>query len=65
MTQREDDKEATVKHRLEVYRAQTQPLVDYYSNWAKTGNLPAPQYRRIAGTGSVDEISQRALAALR
>jgi adenylate kinase len=64
LVQREDDKEATVTKRLEVYQAQTRPLVDYYSNWAATGDADAPRYRCIAGLGSVEEITQRALAAL-
>ena len=46
--QRDDDKEATVKNRLEVYRANTLPLIDYYQ---KKGVLVA-----IDGTGSIDEI---------
>ena len=61
---REDDKEETVKKRLDVYEAQTRPLVAYYSSWAMTGAADAPQYRRIEGIGSVDEITQRALRAL-
>jgi adenylate kinase len=64
LVQREDDKEETVKKRLEVYSAQTRPLVDYYSQWAASGDANAPQYRRIEGIGSVDEITARALAAL-
>jgi adenylate kinase len=64
LIQRDDDKEETVKRRLEVYAAQTRPLVDYYSNWAKADPKDAPRYHRISGTGSVDEITQRALAAL-
>lgn len=64
LIQREDDKEATVRHRLTVYQRQTRPLVEFYTNWAKTGDLLAPQYRRISGLGSVDEITQRAMAAL-
>ncbi|MBT9458684.1 MAG: adenylate kinase [Burkholderiaceae bacterium] len=64
LIQRDDDKEETVKHRLNVYQAQTRPLVDYYGNWAKTGDVQAPQYRRIAGMGTVDEITARALEAL-
>lgn len=64
LIQREDDKEATVKHRLTVYQAQTRPLVAYYMRWAETGDALAPQYRRISGMGSVDEITQRAIAAL-
>jgi adenylate kinase len=62
--QRPDDEEATVKKRLDVYSAQTRPLVDYYSQWAATGDASAPKYRRIAGIGSVDEITRNALAAL-
>jgi adenylate kinase len=64
LMQRDDDREETVKKRLEVYHDQTRPLVDYYSNWATSGDRVAPQYRKIAGTGAVDEIQRRALAAL-
>jgi adenylate kinase len=64
LIQREDDKEETVKKRLEVYAAQTRPLVDYYSNWAKADPVNAPKYRAISGTGSVEEITARALQAL-
>ena len=65
LVQRADDSEATVKKRLEVYHAQTRPLVDYYAGWAASGDAVAPRYRQINGTGSVDEITQRALDALR
>jgi adenylate kinase len=68
LIQRDDDREETVRKRLEVYDAQTRPLVDYYSNWAKNGGdgtLKAPQYRKIAGLGSVDEIRARAFEALK
>ena len=64
LIQREDDKEATVTKRLEVYAAQTRPLVDYYSSWAKADPANAPKYHCISGTGTVEEITQRALAAL-
>ena len=64
LVQREDDKEETVKTRLQVYSDQTRPLVDYYSNWAKAEPQAAPQYRAISGTGSVEEITARAFAAL-
>ena len=64
LIQRADDLEDTVKKRLEVYSAQTRPLVDYYANWAKTGDTDAPRYRSISGTGSVDEIKARAFEAL-
>jgi adenylate kinase len=65
LVQRADDSEETVKKRLAVYHAQTRPLVDYYSQWAASGDAAAPRYRRIDGTGSVDEITTRALDALR
>ena len=64
LIQRDDDKEETVKKRLEVYQKQTRPLVEYYSSWAATGDAVAPKYRKISGTGSVEEITSRALAAL-
>lgn len=64
LMQRDDDKEATVKTRLDIYEAQTRPLVDYYSKWAAEGDKRAPQYRKIAGVGSLDEIRDRAFAAL-
>ena len=65
LIQRDDDKEETVRKRLEVYHSQTKPLVDYYGNWAATGDAKAPKCRKIAGVGSVDEIKQAAFAALK
>nr|WP_315241803.1 adenylate kinase [uncultured Albidiferax sp.] len=64
LVQRPDDQEETVRKRLEVYSAQTRPLVDYYSSWARNEPNAAPKYRAISGTGSVDEITSRAFAAL-
>ena len=64
LVQREDDKEDTVKKRLQVYSDQTRPLVDYYSNWAKADPTAAPKYRAINGLGSVEDITAQALAAL-
>ncbi len=64
LIQRDDDKEETVRKRLEVYQSQTRPLVDYYSRWAATGDAGAPRYARIVGTGTVDEITARVMAAL-
>ena len=64
LVQRDDDREETVRKRLEVYRAQTRPLIDYYGKWAATGDAKAPQYRRISGTGGVDQVRDRAFAAL-
>ena len=61
---RADDHEDTVTKRLAVYKSQTQPLVEYYAAWANSGDPSAPRYRKISGTGSVDDITQRALEAL-
>ena len=64
LIQRDDDKEETVRKRLEVYHAQTKPLVDFYSQWAAQGDASAPKVRRIAGVGSVDSITQNVFNAL-
>ena len=64
LVQREDDREETVKRRLEVYRMLTRPLIDYYRAWEASGDARAPRYRRISGLGSVDEVRARALSAL-
>jgi adenylate kinase len=64
LIQRVDDEEETVKKRLAVYAAQTRPLVEYYARWGQTGDPAAPAYRKISGTGEVEEITARALAAL-
>ena len=64
LIQRVDDEEATVRNRLAVYQKQTRPLVDYYAGWAASGDPQAPRYRKINGSGSVDDITARALAAL-
>jgi len=64
LIQRDDDREEIVRKRLEVYHRQTRPLVDYYAKWADTGDAQAPRYRKIDGTGTVEEITSRALGAL-
>ena len=65
LVQRDDDREDTVRRRLDVYRRQTRPLIDYYGRWTASGDPAAPKYRKISGLGSVDEIRQRVLGALR
>jgi adenylate kinase len=65
LIQRDDDREETVKKRLEVYHSQTRPLVDYYSKWAASGAPGAPRYARIEGVGSMDSIRDRIFAALK
>jgi adenylate kinase len=65
LVQREDDREATIRKRLEVYHSQTEPLVEYYSKWAASGAPGAPKYARISGVGSMDDIRERLFAALK
>ncbi len=64
LVQRDDDREETVRKRLQVYRAQTRPLVEFYGRWAVAGAAGAPRYRKISGIGSVEDIRSRAIAAL-
>jgi len=65
LIQREDDREETVKKRLEVYAKQTRPLVDYYKRWSASGDAGAPKYRSISGQGPVEDIKTRVLAVLK
>ncbi len=64
LIQRADDAEETVLKRLEVYHAQTAPLIGYYTAWAESGDTKAPRYIRIEGVGSVDSIRDQIFAAL-
>jgi adenylate kinase len=65
LIQRDDDREDTVKNRLAVYHAQTEPLVSYYNDWAATGDARAPRYRQVNGLASVDAVREAAIAALK
>jgi adenylate kinase len=68
LIQRDDDKEETVRKRLQVYDDQTRPLVEYYYSWATQANsankMKAPAYRKVSGTGSVEDITASIFAAL-
>ncbi|OFZ86413.1 MAG: adenylate kinase [Betaproteobacteria bacterium RBG_16_64_18] len=64
LIQRDDDKEETVRKRLQVYHSQTQPLIAYYGKWAAQGDPRAPRHRKISGSGGVEEIRDRAFAAI-
>ncbi|MCP4627994.1 MAG: adenylate kinase [bacterium] len=64
LVQRDDDKEDTVRKRLEVYHDQTEPLIDYYKNWQSSGEAGAPQYVRIEGVGQVVDIRDQVFSAL-
>jgi len=69
LIQRDDDKEETVRKRLQVYNDQTRPLVEYYSSWAEQSNdsdkVKAPAYRKVNGTGSVEDITAAIFAELK
>lgn len=56
LMQREDDKESTIRKRLEVYHQQTAPLINYYKNWSKGDQGKAPQFCSIDGIGTVEQI---------
>ena len=64
LVQREDDREATVRKRLEVYKAQTRPLIEYYRRWAASGDARAPRLLKVSGIGGIEQIRDRALHAL-
>jgi len=64
LIQRDDDHEETVRKRLEVYHDQTEPLIDYYTRWAESGEGTAPKYVKVAGVGKVEEIRDRIFAGL-
>lgn len=64
LIQREDDKEETVRKRLEIYHSQTAPLVQYYQAWAAKDAETAPKYVAVEGLGTVDEIRGKVFAGL-
>ncbi|MFY0665380.1 MAG: adenylate kinase [Natronospirillum sp.] len=64
LIQREDDKEATVRKRLEIYHSQTEPLVHYYKDWAQKEPNNSPAYNYIEGVGSVSDITRKIFASL-
>lgn len=65
LVQREDDREETVRKRLQVYHEQTRPLVEYYSKLAASGDANAPEYVAVDGLGDVQDVKQRILARLK
>ncbi len=62
LVQREDDKPATVKDRLQVYSDQTLPLIEFYSSFSEKGKV---NYFRVSGTASPEEVSDSILRKLR
>ncbi len=64
LVQRPDDQEATVKNRIATYHAQTKPLIEYYNQWARSGDPRAPRYAKVSGEGLVEQIRDKLFAAL-
>ncbi|MCW9012135.1 MAG: adenylate kinase [Gammaproteobacteria bacterium] len=64
LIQRDDDHEDTVKKRLDIYHEQTEPLIEYYSSWANSGEAGAPKYVKVNGIGKVEEIRDQIFNAL-
>ena len=61
LVQRDDDREETVRNRLQVYQEQTRPLVDFYGSMSGEN---APAYHRIEGVGDVQAIRGKVMAEL-
>lgn len=64
LVQRDDDKEETVKNRLNIYHEQTEPLISYYQDYSNSDQTNAPSYTKIQGIGSVDSIRDAIFASL-
>ncbi|MBT5231278.1 MAG: adenylate kinase [Methylococcales bacterium] len=64
LIQRDDDQEATVKERLNVYHDQTEPLIEYYTKWADSGEAGSPKYIKVDGIGQVDDIKNQIFTGL-
>ena len=65
LIQRQDDQAETVKERLNVYHAQTKPLIEYYSKWQASGDPKAPKHCKVSGTGAVEQIRDLIFAAIK
>ena len=65
LVQRVDDKEEVVLKRLQVYHDQTEQLIGYYSDWAKSGVSGAPQYVKVNGLGELNTIKEEIFSALK
>lgn len=65
LIQRGDDQEDTVRNRLKVYHDETAPLVRYYQDLEKSEPETAPKFVRVEGVGSMEDIRDRILSALR
>jgi len=64
LIQRVDDREETVRRRLEIYENQTSPLKQYYADWADSNAEGSPRYIRVDGIGNVEDISKKIVAGI-
>jgi adenylate kinase len=64
LIQRDDDREETVRKRLQVYHEQTAPLIQYYTRWSQSDDADAPAYVRVDGIGDLEEVRQRILSSI-
>lgn len=64
LVQREDDKEETVRKRLDVYHSQTAPLIEYYGAFTESGEANAPKYIKVDGIGEMSAISNQIVTGL-
>lgn len=64
LIQREDDKEETVRKRLEVYHLQTAPLVDYYTAYSQSGETHSPKYIQVDGVQPIEQVKSAILSQL-
>ncbi len=64
LIQRKDDEENTVRERLNVYHLQTRPLIEYYSDWAKSDDAEAPRFVKVNGIGKVEDIRDQILESV-
>lgn len=64
LVQRDDDKEETIRKRLEVYHQQTEPLINYYQQWSASHSAQAPEFHRVSGIGNVDAIFSKIIKEL-
>jgi len=65
LVQREDDREETVRKRVEVYHEQTAPLIEYYRDWSNSDGLRAPEYLYFSGLGDVEAIRKNILTRIK
>jgi adenylate kinase len=65
LVQRDDDREEVVRERLAVYHEQTEPLIHFYSTWARTASDSAPKMNRVQGIGQVEEIRDEIFGILK